>query len=149
MAERSVCRGIGIEEAVVATLVSNRPSTFRINCVQCKAELIVPEKSESCDGKHIRHLWLCRKCETSFESLESIPVEVMTTDDIFPSTIVAWMRSDGRPPCTIELLPLQRRYFYCWQLEDAHSYDWPRPPLQAASSFVWHDQCGCRVTDRV
>jgi hypothetical protein len=89
MAERSVCRGVGIEEAVVATLVSNRPSTFRINCVQCKAELIVPEKSESCDGKHIRHLWLCRKCETSFESLESIPVEVMTTDDIFPSTIVA------------------------------------------------------------
>jgi hypothetical protein len=89
MAERSVCRGIGIKEAVVATLVSNRRSTFRINCVQCKAELIAPEKSGSCDGKHIRHLWLCQKCETSFESLELIPVEAMTTDDIFPSTVFA------------------------------------------------------------
>jgi hypothetical protein len=94
--------GIGIEEAVVATLVSKRPSTFRINCVQCKAELIVPEKSESCDGKHIRHLRLCQKCETSFESLESIPVEAMTTDDIFPSTIVAQLEP---------LEPLERPHF--------------------------------------
>ncbi len=81
--------GIGIEEVTMATMVSDRRSTFGINCVRCKDELIAPEKSEYCDGTHIRHLWLCPKCETSFESLESIPVEVMTADDIIPSTVVA------------------------------------------------------------
>jgi hypothetical protein len=54
-----------------------------------KDELIAPEKSEYRHGTHIRHLWYCSNCETSFESLESIPVEAMTTDDIFPSTVVA------------------------------------------------------------
>ncbi len=73
----------------MATMASNRWSTFRINCVRCKADLMTPEKSEYCDGTHIRHLWLCPKCETSFESLESIPVEAMTTDDVFPSTVLA------------------------------------------------------------
>jgi hypothetical protein len=45
-------------------------------------ELIAPEKSEFRDGKHIRHLWLCPKCTTCFESLESVPVEAMTADDV-------------------------------------------------------------------
>jgi hypothetical protein len=31
----------------MATMVSNRRSTFGINCVRCKDELIAPERSES------------------------------------------------------------------------------------------------------
>ncbi len=89
MADRLGLSGIGIEEVTMATMVSDRRFTFGISCVRCRDDLIAPEKSEYCDGAHIRHLWLCPKCETSFESLESIPVEVMTTDDIFPSTVVA------------------------------------------------------------
>ncbi len=67
----------------------NRRSTFGIKCVRCKDELIAPEKSEYHYGMHISHHWYCSNCETSFESLESIPVETMTADDIFPSTVVA------------------------------------------------------------
>jgi hypothetical protein len=89
MVDRFVLSGIGIEEATMATMVSNRRSTFGSHCVRCKDELIAPEKSEYCDGTHIRHLWYCSNCETSFESLESIPVEAMTADDIFPSRVVA------------------------------------------------------------
>jgi hypothetical protein len=89
MADRFVLSGIGIEEATMATMVSNRRSTFGINCVCCKDELIAPEKSEYRDGTYIRHLWLCPRCETTFESLESIPVEAMTADDIFSSRVVA------------------------------------------------------------
>jgi hypothetical protein len=73
----------------MATMVSNRRSTFGINCVRCKDELIAPERSEYRHGTHIRHLWYCSNCETSFESLESVPVEAMTADDIFPSTVFA------------------------------------------------------------
>ena len=51
----------------MATMLSNRRSTFGINCVQCHEELIAPEKSEYRDGTHIRHLWLCPKCATHFE----------------------------------------------------------------------------------
>ena len=54
----------------MATMVSNRRSTFGINCVRCKDELIAPERSEYRHGTHIRHLWYCSNCETSFESLE-------------------------------------------------------------------------------
>jgi hypothetical protein len=57
----------------VATMVSDRRSTFGINCIRCNDELIAPEKSEYHDGKFIRHLWLCSKCKTRFESFESIP----------------------------------------------------------------------------
>jgi hypothetical protein len=89
MVDRFVLSGIGIEEAIMATMVSNRRSTFGVNCVRCKDELIAPERSEYRHGTHIRHLWYCSNCETSFESLESIPVEAMTTDDIFPSTVFA------------------------------------------------------------
>jgi hypothetical protein len=71
------------------TTVSNRRSKFGINCVRCKEELIAPEKSEYHHGTHIRHLWYCANCETYFESIESIPVEAMTIDDIFPSIVVA------------------------------------------------------------
>jgi hypothetical protein len=80
---------VGIEEVTMATMVSIRRSTFGINCVRCKDELIAPEKSEYRHGTHIRHLWYCSYCETSFESLESIPAEAMTTYDIFPPTVVA------------------------------------------------------------
>jgi hypothetical protein len=73
----------------MATRGSVHRSTFGTNCVRCKDELIAPERSEYRHDTHIRHLWYCSNCETSFESLESLPVEVMTTDDIFPSTVVA------------------------------------------------------------
>ena len=35
-------------------MVPNRRSTFGINCVRCKDELIAPEKSEYRHGAHIR-----------------------------------------------------------------------------------------------
>ncbi len=73
----------------MATMVSDRRSTFGISCVRCDEELIAPEKSEYRDGTRIRHLWLCSKCATRFESIEQIPVEVMTIDDILPSQVVA------------------------------------------------------------
>jgi hypothetical protein len=76
----------------MAKMISDRRSTFGTNCIRCNDELIAPEKSEYRLDTHIRHLWYCSNCDTSFESLESIPVEVMTTDDIFPSTVVARMR---------------------------------------------------------
>jgi hypothetical protein len=65
------------------------PLTFGINCVRCKDELIAPERSEYRLGTQIRHLWYCSNCEASFESLESIPAEALTTDDIFSSALVA------------------------------------------------------------
>jgi hypothetical protein len=73
----------------VATMVPDRRSTFGIKCVRCDNELIGPEKSEYQDGKFICHRWFCPMCTTSFVSLESIPVEVMTTDDIAPSVLIA------------------------------------------------------------
>jgi transcriptional regulator NrdR family protein len=73
----------------MAMMVSDRRSTFGISCVRCDEELIAPERSEYRDGTHIRHLWLCSKCATRFESIEQIPVEVMTADDIRPSLVVA------------------------------------------------------------
>ncbi len=73
----------------MATMVSDRHSTFGISCVRCDEELIAPEKSEYRAGAHIRHLWLCSRCAARFESIEQIPVEVMTIDDILPSQVVA------------------------------------------------------------
>jgi hypothetical protein len=73
----------------MATMVYNRCSTFGIGCVRCDEVLIAPEKSEYRDDVHIRHQWLCPKCATRFESIEQIPVEVMTADDILPSLVVA------------------------------------------------------------
>ena len=72
----------------MATMISNRRSTFGISCVRCVEELIAPDKSE-CAGTHIRHLWHCPNCSARFESIEQIPVEAMTTDDIFPALLVA------------------------------------------------------------
>ena len=73
----------------MATMVPNRRSTFGIICVQCHEELIAPDKSEYRIGTHIRHLWHCPKCAAYFETIEQIPVEAMTTDDIFPALLVA------------------------------------------------------------
>ena len=73
----------------MATMVPYRRSTFGINCVRCGEELIAPDRSEYRTGTHIRHLWHCPKCSARFESIEQIPVEAMTTDDIFPSLLVA------------------------------------------------------------
>jgi hypothetical protein len=73
----------------MATMVFNRRYTFGISCVHCKEELIAPDKSEYRVGTDIRHLWHCPNCSARFESIEQIPVELMTTDDIFPSLLVA------------------------------------------------------------
>ena len=73
----------------MATTLSNRRSTFGINCVRCNDELIAPEKSEYRAGTHIRHLWHCSNCSARFESIEQVPVEAMTADDIFPALLVA------------------------------------------------------------
>jgi transcriptional regulator NrdR family protein len=73
----------------MATMVPNRRSTFGIICVQCHEELIAPDKSEYHAGTHIRHLWHCSNCSARFESIEQIPVEAMTLDDIFLSEAAA------------------------------------------------------------
>jgi hypothetical protein len=73
----------------MATMISNRRSTFGISCVRYGEELLAPDKSEYRAGTHIRHLWHCPNCSTRFESIEQIPVETMTTDDIFPALLVA------------------------------------------------------------
>jgi hypothetical protein len=85
----SLSWGVGIEEVTMATMVPERRSTFGTNCVRCGNELIAPEKSELRDGKYVRHLWLCSQCATCFASLEVIPVDAMTSDDIFPPLLVA------------------------------------------------------------
>ena len=73
----------------MSTMVPNSRSTFGISCIRCNEELIAPDKSEYRAGTHIRHLWHCSSCSARFESIEQIPVETMTTDDIFPSLLVA------------------------------------------------------------
>ena len=73
----------------MATMIPYRRSTFGINCVRCSEQLIAPDRSEYRAGTHIRHLWHCPKCSAHFESIEQIPVEAMTTDDILPSLLVA------------------------------------------------------------
>jgi hypothetical protein len=81
--------GDGYQEVTMAMMVSDRRSTFGITCVQCHKGLIAPDKSEYRAGTHIRHLWYCPNCSARFEPIEQIPVEAMTTDDIFPSLLVA------------------------------------------------------------
>jgi hypothetical protein len=73
----------------MSTMLPNRRSTFGISCVRCNEELITPDKSEYRAGTHIRHLWHCPNCSARFQSIEQIPVETMTTDDIFPALLVA------------------------------------------------------------
>ena len=70
-------------------MVADRRSTFGISCVRRDEELIAPDKSEYSAGTHIRHLWHCPNCSTRFESIEQIPVEAMTSDDVFPVLLVA------------------------------------------------------------
>ena len=73
----------------MSRMVPNRRSTFGISCVRCDEELIAPDRSEYRADTHIRHLWHCAKCASLFETIEQIPVEAMTTDDILPSLLVA------------------------------------------------------------
>jgi DNA-directed RNA polymerase subunit RPC12/RpoP len=72
----------------MATTVPDRLSIL-IQCVRCGNELIAPEKSELRDGRYIGHLWLCPKCHAKFETLESVPVEALTADDVAPTLLVA------------------------------------------------------------
>jgi hypothetical protein len=73
----------------MATMTSNRRSTFGISCVRCNEELIAPDKSEYCAGRHIRHLWHCPNYSTPFASIEQIPIDAMKSDDIFLCEVAA------------------------------------------------------------
>jgi hypothetical protein len=84
-----ILSGVGIEEVTMATMVPNRRSIFGINCVRCKDELIAPEKSEYRHGTHIRHLWYCSNCETSFESTGIYPSRGDDNGRYFPIKVVA------------------------------------------------------------
>jgi hypothetical protein len=75
------------EEVKMPTSMPSRRSTFGVSCIKCSNELIAPAKSEYRDIGHIRHMWLCPKCTTCFDSLEQIPVEDMTADDVAPSLV--------------------------------------------------------------
>jgi len=81
--------GNGFRGVTMVTIASIRRSTFGIGCVRCGEDLIAPDKSEYRAGTLIRRLWRCPKCSARFESIEQIPVEAMTADDIFPSLLVA------------------------------------------------------------
>lgn len=72
------------------TSVPNRRSIYGISCIKCSNKLIAPAKSEFRGGADIRHTWVCPNCTTSFDSLEQIPVEEMTSDDVVPPLLVAW-----------------------------------------------------------
>jgi hypothetical protein len=77
------------KEVAMPTNVPNRHSMYGISCVKCSNKLTAPVKSEFRDGGHIHHMWFCRKCTTCFDSLEQLPVEDMTADDIIPSLLIA------------------------------------------------------------
>jgi transcriptional regulator NrdR family protein len=83
----------------MATMLSNRRSTFAITCVQCHEELIAPDKSEYRAGTHIRHLWHCSNCSARFESIEQIPVEAIDSGRYLSGTsrrVVQFGRACGR-----------------------------------------------------
>jgi hypothetical protein len=75
----------------MSRMVSNRRSTFGLNCVRCGDELVAPERSEYWNKRHIHHLWRCPKCDCCFATIvETDSTEdIMTGDDIFPSLLVA------------------------------------------------------------
>ncbi len=63
---------------------------FGIKCVRCDYEIIAPRRAELLDGKVIRHVWHCPRCNAWFESFPRFPPtarsvrETMMTVDIFP-----------------------------------------------------------------
>jgi hypothetical protein len=77
------------------TIVSNRYSSFGMKCVQCRNELIAPERSEFWSDRRGCHLWQCPKCSCCFESLISFAgvskstKDILMGDDIFPSLFPA------------------------------------------------------------
>ena len=81
-------RGKRSKEVTTAMMVSERRSTFGINCVRCDNELIAPERSEYRHDSYIRHLWHCSKCDFYFATVVETASNVMTRDDIFPSLSV-------------------------------------------------------------
>jgi len=58
------------------------PSCICHKFINCGNALIAPSKSEYDDSGHMRHMWTCPKCDTCFNSLEQVPVEEMTSDDV-------------------------------------------------------------------
>ena len=79
----------------MTTIRPVRRSSFGTNCFQCNSELIAPEWSECRDGRQVHHVWNCWKCDCSFESIVSLSADaeamddIMASDDIFPSLLVA------------------------------------------------------------
>ena len=52
----------------MTTIVSNRRSSFGMNCTQCGDLLIAPEWSEYEDERHVLNLWSCTSCGSQFET---------------------------------------------------------------------------------
>jgi ribosomal protein S27E len=75
----------------MTTTVSSRRSSFGMKCVQCGDELLAPDWSEYRNEQQVHHVWRCWKCDCCFETfanIESIE-DIETSDDIFPSLLVA------------------------------------------------------------
>jgi hypothetical protein len=78
--------------------IFNRRSGFGIRCVQRGDELIAPEWSEYRNEQQVHHVWRCWKCDCCFETFANIESmedniasmeDIETSDDIFPSLLVA------------------------------------------------------------
>jgi hypothetical protein len=79
----------------MATIRSNRRSSFGIDCVQCGSELMAPEWTEYRNERQVHHAWRCWNCGCQFEAIVSFPADnksmkdIMTRADVFPSLLVA------------------------------------------------------------
>jgi len=77
----------------MTTIVSNRRSSFGMNCTQCGDLLIAPEWSEYGDELHVLNLWSCTSCGSQFETKALLPAaepvnDAMTIEAFFPSLLV-------------------------------------------------------------
>jgi hypothetical protein len=80
----------------MTTTRPHRRSSFGTNCVNCGYKLVAPEWTEYRDERRcIHHVWRCWNCDHCFESVVSVPADteaiedIMTSDDFFPSLLVA------------------------------------------------------------
>jgi hypothetical protein len=73
----------------MTTMVSQRRSTFGINCVQCDNELIAPEWSEYRSRHQNRHLWRCPECDCCFATIVETESDIIIADYVLPSRLVA------------------------------------------------------------
>src|SRR5271156_3780473 len=67
---------------MMITLQSKRNTSFGMECVQCREELIAPESSEFCSDGHASNVWCCQECDCCFRSPILIPIDTRLTRDI-------------------------------------------------------------------